>query len=120
MYVIAALFSVAFLIVVHEAGHYFIARRCGMRVERFSIGFGPGIFKRVSKKTGTTFQIAPIPFGGFVEIRGMNIAEDVDPRTSTRTRTAPRGSASSRSSPDPPPITCRPSCSRLRCSPAMA
>src|SRR5262245_39236255 len=50
-----------------------------MRVERFSIGFGPGILKRKSKKTGTTFQIAPIPFGGFVEIRGMNIAEDVDP-----------------------------------------
>jgi len=79
VYFVAALFSVAFLIVVHEAGHYFIARRCGMRVERFSIGFGPGIFKRVSKKTGTTFQIAPIPFGGFVEIRGMNIAEDIDP-----------------------------------------
>ena len=50
-----------------------------MRVERFSIGFGPGILKRTSKKTGTVFQIAPIPFGGFVEIRGMNIAEDVDP-----------------------------------------
>ena len=50
-----------------------------MRIERFSIGFGPGILKRTSKKTGTTFQIAPIPFGGFVEIRGMNIAEDVDP-----------------------------------------
>ena len=51
------------------------ARWCGMRIERFSIGFGPGILKRKSKKTGTTFQIAPIPFGGFVEIRGMNIAE---------------------------------------------
>src|SRR5215510_7248285 len=50
-----------------------------MRIERFSIGFGPGVVKKVSKKTGTTFQIAPIPFGGFVEIRGMNIAEDVDP-----------------------------------------
>src|SRR3954467_11052061 len=50
-----------------------------MRIERFSIGFGPGIIKRRSKKTGTTFQIAPIPFGGFVEIRGMNIAEEVDP-----------------------------------------
>jgi regulator of sigma E protease len=50
-----------------------------MRIERFSIGFGPGILKRVSKKTGTTFQLAPIPFGGFVEIRGMNIAEEVDP-----------------------------------------
>src|SRR4051812_604511 len=50
-----------------------------MRIERFSIGFGPGILKKVSKKTGTTFQFAPIPFGGFVEIRGMNIAEEVDP-----------------------------------------
>ena len=50
-----------------------------MRIERFSIGFGPGILKRKSKKTGTIFQLAPIPFGGFVEIRGMNIAEDVDP-----------------------------------------
>jgi regulator of sigma E protease len=37
------------------------------------------VLKRTSKKTGTTFQLAPIPFGGFVEIRGMNIAEDVDP-----------------------------------------
>src|SRR5215471_18544473 len=79
MYYLAALFSVAFLIVVHEGGHYFVARWCGMRIERFSIGFGPGIFKRKSKKTGTIFQLAPIPFGGFVEIRGMNIAEEVDP-----------------------------------------
>jgi len=79
VYVVASVASLAFLIVVHEAGHYFIARRCGMRVERFSIGFGPGILKRQSKRTGTVFQIAPIPFGGFVEIRGMNIAEEVEP-----------------------------------------
>ena len=79
MYPVLAILSLAFLIVVHEGGHYFVARWCGMRIDRFSIGFGPGIFKRVSKKTGTTFQIAPIPFGGFVEIRGMNIAEEVDP-----------------------------------------
>lgn len=79
IYWIAAIFSLAFLIVVHEGGHYFVARWCGMRIERFSIGFGPGIFKRRSKKTGTVFQLAPIPFGGFVEIRGMNIAEEVDP-----------------------------------------
>jgi regulator of sigma E protease len=79
MYPLLAILSLGFLIVVHEGGHYFVARWCGMRIERFSIGFGPGIFKRKSKKTGTVFQIAPIPFGGFVEIRGMNIAEDVDP-----------------------------------------
>lgn len=79
MYPLLAILSLGFLIVVHEGGHYFVARWCGMRIERFSIGFGPGIFKRTSKKTGTVFQIAPMPFGGFVEIRGMNIAEDVDP-----------------------------------------
>ncbi|HEY5925934.1 MAG TPA: M50 family metallopeptidase [Kofleriaceae bacterium] len=78
MYIAAALLSLAFLIIVHEAGHFFVARWCRMRVERFSIGFGPGIIKRKSK-SGTIFQIAPIPFGGFVEIRGMNIAEEVDP-----------------------------------------
>jgi regulator of sigma E protease len=76
---ILGIIAVGFLIVVHEGGHYFVARWCQMRIERFSIGFGPGILKVTSKKTGTTFQIAPIPFGGFVEIRGMNIAEDVDP-----------------------------------------
>jgi len=71
--------ALGFLIIVHEAGHYFVARWCRMRVDRFSIGFGPGILKRTSRKTGTVFQLAPIPFGGFVEIRGMNIAEEVDP-----------------------------------------
>ena len=79
VYWTASLLSLAFLIVVHEAGHLIVARWCGMRVERFSVGFGPGILKRRSKKSGTIYQLAPIPFGGFVEIRGMNIAEEVDP-----------------------------------------
>lgn len=77
-YWVLAIVALGFLIIVHEAGHYFVARWCGMRVERFSIGFGPGILKRRNKH-GTVFQLAPIPFGGFVEIRGMTIAEDVDP-----------------------------------------
>src|SRR6266581_2476489 len=79
VYIALAIASLGFLIVVHEGGHYFVARWCKMRIERFSIGFGPGILKWKSKKTQTTFQLAPIPFGGFVEIKGMNIAEDVDP-----------------------------------------
>jgi regulator of sigma E protease len=74
-----AILALGFLIIVHESGHYFVARWCGMRVERFSIGFGPGILKHRSRKTGTIFQLAPIPFGGFVEIRGMNIVEEVEP-----------------------------------------
>src|SRR5689334_12443209 len=82
---IPAILAIGALIVVHEAGHYIVARLCGMRVERFSIGFGPAIPKLSwrSKKTGTQFQIAPIPFGGFVEIKGMNILEEVDPADAT-------------------------------------
>jgi regulator of sigma E protease len=76
--VVGAILALGFLIMVHEAGHLVVARWCGMKVERFSIGFGPGILRWRSKK-GTVYQIAPIPFGGFVEIRGMNLAEDVDP-----------------------------------------
>lgn len=76
--VLGAILGLGLLIVVHEAGHFVVARMCGMRVERFSIGFGPGVL-RWRSKAGTLFQIAPIPFGGFVEIKGMAIAEDVDP-----------------------------------------
>lgn len=78
MYALLAILSLGFLIIVHEGGHFFVARWCRMRVDRFSIGFGPALLKRKSK-SGTIFQLAPIPFGGFVEIRGMNIAEEVDP-----------------------------------------
>ena len=76
MTIVLAILALGMLIVVHEAGHYFVARWCGMRVERFSIGFGPGIIKWRSK--GTQFQIAPIPFGGFVQIVGMNPHEEYD------------------------------------------
>ncbi|HUQ05823.1 MAG TPA: M50 family metallopeptidase [Kofleriaceae bacterium] len=76
--ILGAILGLGLMIVVHEAGHFVVARLCGMRVERFSIGFGPGLL-RWRSKGGTLFQIAPIPFGGFVEIKGMAIAEDVDP-----------------------------------------
>jgi regulator of sigma E protease len=79
VFYVEAIAALALLIVVHEAGHFFVARWCSMRIERFSIGFGPGILKHRSEATGTTFQLAPIPFGGYVEIHGMNLAEEVDP-----------------------------------------
>lgn len=77
MHWFGAIIAISALIIVHETGHYLVAKWCGMRVERFSLGFGPGILTR--KYKGTIFQIAPVPFGGFVEIRGMNLAEEVDP-----------------------------------------
>lgn len=77
MSVLGAILAISLLIIVHEAGHYLVARWCKMRVDRFSIGFGPAIASW--KHKGTKFQIAPVPFGGFVEIRGMNVAEEVEP-----------------------------------------
>ena len=77
MFWIGAIVALSILIIVHESGHYFVAKWCRMRVDRFSLGFGPALIGW--RRKGTLFQVAPIPFGGFVEIRGMNIAEEVDP-----------------------------------------
>jgi len=77
MGVIAAILAIGVLIIVHEAGHYFVARWCKMRVDRFSIGFGPALLKW--RRGETDFTLGPIPFGGFVQIHGMTIAENVSP-----------------------------------------
>ena len=74
--ILTAIAGLGVLVVLHEGGHYLAARLCGMRVERFSIGFGPTLLG--FKRGGTTFQIAPIPLGGFVQITGMNPAEEFD------------------------------------------
>ncbi|HEX7505904.1 MAG TPA: M50 family metallopeptidase [Polyangia bacterium] len=76
MSIVVAIMGLALLIVLHEAGHFLAARLCGMRVERFSIGFGNPL---VSFKRGdTVYQIAPIPLGGFVQVTGMNPQEEFD------------------------------------------
>jgi regulator of sigma E protease len=74
--ILVAIIGLGVLIVLHEGGHFLVARLCGMRVERFSIGFGPTLLGFEHK--GTTFQIAPIPLGGFVQITGMNPNEEFD------------------------------------------
>src|SRR6185369_15846557 len=91
-----AILGLAMLMVVHECGHFFIARAFGMRVTKFSIGFGPTFFK-VEPKDGhfwfttamgrvrlkmwkhdparhgpTVYQVGMIPFLAYVQIAGMN------------------------------------------------
>jgi regulator of sigma E protease len=72
-----AIFGVAILMVVHEFGHYIAARKFGMRVETFSIGFGPTLWKKKPKGSDTTFQVGIIPFLAYVKIAGMNPFEPV-------------------------------------------
>ena len=74
--ILLAIVGLGLLIVLHEGGHFLVARLCGMRVERFSIGFGPTLIG--FKRGGTLFQIAPIPLGGFVQITGLNPSEEFD------------------------------------------
>ncbi len=67
------------LVIVHEAGHLLAARASGMRVIRFSIGWGPALLTYQSKRSGTIYQVAAIPFFAFVQIAGMNPFEEIDP-----------------------------------------
>ena len=68
LYTIAiTLGTLAVLVAVHEYGHFWVARRCGVQVLRFSIGFGPSLFSW-SDKQGTQYSIAAIPLGGYVKM----------------------------------------------------
>ncbi|SFT99601.1 regulator of sigma E protease [Kosakonia arachidis] len=63
----AFIVALGVLITVHEFGHFWVARRCGVRVERFSIGFGKALCRRTDKH-GTEFVLALIPLGGYVKM----------------------------------------------------
>lgn len=103
-WILVGILGLALLMVVHEAGHFFVARAFGMRVTRFSIGFGPTFFKIVprdgffwfttaadkirlrlwkhnpEKHGPTVYQVAMIPFLAYVQIDGMNPLEESDPK----------------------------------------
>ncbi|MEX6150252.1 sigma E protease regulator RseP [Providencia hangzhouensis] len=64
---VAFIIAIGVLITVHEFGHYWVARRCGVYVERFSIGFGKTLWRKVDKN-GTEFVLAIIPLGGYVKM----------------------------------------------------
>lgn len=59
--------TIGILVTVHEWGHFIVARWCGVHVERFSIGFGRALYKRIGKN-GTEYQLAMIPLGGYVKM----------------------------------------------------
>ena len=73
----AFIIAIGVLITVHEFGHFWIARRCGVYVERFSIGFGKTLWRKVDKQ-GTEFVLALIPLGGYVKMLDER-AGDVTP-----------------------------------------
>jgi regulator of sigma E protease len=99
---VVGILALAVLMVVHESGHFFVARAFGMRVNKFSIGFGPTFFRIVpedgyywftsaadrvrlrlwkhdpERHGPTIYQVGMIPFLAYVQIAGMNPLEDID------------------------------------------
>ena len=79
--VFAAIMLLGPLIAIHEFGHYWVARRLGVKVLVYSIGFGPKLIKWTSKKTGIQYQLAALPLGGYVKMlderEGNVSAEDL-------------------------------------------
>ena len=67
------------LMIVHELGHHLVARVFRMRVIKFSIGFGPALWRFQPEGSQTVYQVALIPFVAYVQIAGMNPFEETDP-----------------------------------------
>src|SRR5262245_17234442 len=61
------------MILIHEWGHFIVARMCGVRVDVFSIGFGPRLFGW--KRGATDYRVSALPLGGYVRMAGQDLSE---------------------------------------------
>jgi regulator of sigma E protease len=75
--IVAAVLAVSLLIVLHELGHMWVAQALGMRVERFSVGFGPVVWS--ATRGEVEYVVSALPLGGYVRITGMSPGDDVAP-----------------------------------------
>jgi len=81
--IVAVILAFFAIIMMHEYGHYLMARRADMKVTEFFVGFGPRLW---SKQRGETeFGVKALPLGGYCKIIGMNSIEEVDPADEDRT-----------------------------------
>ena len=68
-----AIIPLGFIIFIHELGHFYAAKRCGIRVNTFSLGFGPKLIG--FQRDETDYRISLLPFGGYVQMEGENPSE---------------------------------------------
>ncbi len=71
MQVLIVILIISFLVIIHELGHFFAARRAKINIQEFGLGYPPKLLKLFSWK-GTDFTLNAIPFGGFVRLEGEN------------------------------------------------
>ena len=80
--VVAFIIAIGVLVTIHEFGHYWVAKKMGVKVLRFSIGFGKPLWKKVAGADQTEYVLAAIPLGGYVKMlderEGAVDASEVD------------------------------------------
>ena len=86
--IVAFVVALSVIVAIHEYGHYIVGRWTGIHAETFSLGFGPVLYSRVDKR-GTKWQLAALPFGGYVKFLGDANAASVG-GTDTVTGFSPR------------------------------
>ena len=75
-YVVPFIIILSLIVAVHELGHYFVGRWCRVKIDAFSLGFGPELFARVDSR-GTRWRIGALPLGGYVKFHGDANASSV-------------------------------------------
>jgi regulator of sigma E protease len=68
-YVVPFIIILSLIVAVHELGHYLVGRWCGVKIDAFSLGFGPELFARVDAR-GTRWRVGALPLGGYVKFHG--------------------------------------------------
>ena len=79
--VLLAIVILLAMVTIHEFGHYVAGKLLGFKINEFSVGFGPAIFKKRSKKTGELFALRIIPLGGYCAFDGEDELEEENPQT---------------------------------------
>ena len=74
--VLLAILILLAMITVHEFGHYLAGKALKFKINEFAIGFGPKLFRRISKKSGEAFSIRVLPLGGFCAFDGEDDEDD--------------------------------------------
>jgi membrane-associated protease RseP (regulator of RpoE activity) len=80
---LAIVVGIVLMVMLHEAGHYIMAKRAGMKVTEFFLGFGPRLWS--FQRGETEYGVKALPLGGYVRIVGMSNLEEVDPADEPRT-----------------------------------
>ena len=72
--ILSPVIVISFLVLIHELGHFYFARRFGMHIQQFSIGFGPPILQFT--RDNTLYRIGAVLFGGYVAIKGVEPSDE--------------------------------------------